>query len=133
VTSGELAALAMAAVLAVAAVAKLVDHPGARESLKGFGVPEAAAGPLSVALPLVELTLAGLLVVPATRAAGAAGALVLLIAFTGGIARALAGGRPGDCRCFGQLTAGRAGYGALLRNVVLVALAAGVLVQEASR
>jgi hypothetical protein len=133
VTATGVAALALAAVLAVAAVAKLVDRDGTRESLRGFGVPRPIVAPLSIVVPLAEATLAVLLVVPATRGAAAAASLVLLLAFTGAIARALAGGGEGDCRCFGQLTAGRVGYGALVRNALLVALAATVCLQELAR
>jgi hypothetical protein len=123
----------LAAVLAVAAGAKLIERDGTRESLRGFGAAEALVAPMAVAVPLVEAGLAVLLLVPATAGAAAAGALVLLLAFTGAIARALAGGRAGDCHCFGQLTAGRVGYGALVRNALLVALAASVCVQELAR
>jgi hypothetical protein len=133
VTAGDIAAAGLAAVLAVAAVAKLIERDGTRESLRGFGVAEALVPTMAIAVPVVEAALAVLLLVPATTGFAAGGALVLLLAFTGAIARALAGGRPGDCRCFGQLTAGRVGYGALVRNALLVALAATVCVQEVAR
>ena len=132
-TAGDVARVVLAAVLAVAAGAKLLDRGGARESLRAFGVAAPAVAPAAVAVPVVEAGLAALLLIPATAGLAALGALVLLLGFTGAIARALAGGRQGDCHCFGQLTAGRVGYGALVRNALLVALAATVCVQELTR
>src|SRR5438270_103523 len=95
--------LVLAAVFAVAGLAKLRDRDGTRTALAAFGAPAAAVPALSILLPLAELAVAGcLLVDPAVRP-GAAGALLLLAVFSLAIAVSLAGGRTPDCHCFGQV------------------------------
>ena len=119
--------VALAGVFATAGVTKLADRTGARRSLEQFGVPARLSGAGSFALPLCELVIAvGLLITPAARWAGAA-ALLLLLAFIGAIANALARGRAPDCHCFGQLHSTPAGPATLARNTALAAMALGVL------
>lgn len=114
-----IARLILAAVFAVAGVAKLLDREGSREGLEGFGVPARFAAPGAIALPLVELLVAILLLpVPTAFYAGIA-ALVLLLAFIGGIAYNMSKGRAPDCHCFGQLHSEPAGWSTLIRNGVL--------------
>jgi peroxiredoxin/uncharacterized membrane protein YphA (DoxX/SURF4 family) len=119
--------LLLAVVFATAGVAKLLDQPGSRKALMGFGIPESAASAVGMVLPLVELATAVALVVQPTARWGALAALVLLLAFIAGIARALARGQAPDCHCFGQLHSAPAGGGTLARNAALAVLA-GVLV-----
>ena len=76
------ARIVLAAVFAIAGVAKLLDRPGAREALAGFGLPARLAAPLAVALPVVELSVAAALVPRASAWWGGLGALGLLLAFT---------------------------------------------------
>ncbi len=119
-----LARLVLAAVFFVAGFAKLVDLPGSRQAMRGFGLPEKVAGPTGLALPIVEIVVAVLLLPVATAAwAGLAG-LVLLLLFVAGIGYNLARGRTPDCHCFGQLHSEPIGRGTLIRNGVLAALAA---------
>ncbi len=119
-----LARLVLAAVFFVAGFAKLVDLPGSRQAMRGFGLPEKVAGPAGLALPIVEIVVAVLLLPVATAAwAGIAG-LVLLLLFVAGIGYNLARGRTPDCHCFGQLHSEPIGRGTLIRNGVLAALAA---------
>jgi peroxiredoxin len=122
--------LILAAVLAVAAVAKLADRRGTGGSLEGFGLPPAAAPYLAVALPGVELLVAGALVPVATAWAGALAATALLVSFAGAIALALAlaRGSVADCHCFGRLSSETVGWSTLARNLVLVGLAAFVAI-----
>src|SRR5262245_11676744 len=56
-----IARLILAAVFAVAGVAKLLDRDGTREGLEGFGVPARIATPGALILPLVEIAVAVLL------------------------------------------------------------------------
>ena len=121
------ARLALAAVFATAAVGKLLDLPGSRSSLVGFGVPERAAAILGTALPFAELAVAVALVPRPTAQWGAIGALALLLAFIAGIANAMRKGEAPDCNCFGALHSAPAGKTALARNVALAAVA-GVVV-----
>lgn len=115
--------LVMAAVFAVASVAKLRDLPGSREAMRGFGVPAAFVAPLGVAVPLAELGVAACLIAGPTRTLGAIGATALLAAFSLAIAWNLARGRAPDCHCFGQLHSAPAGPATLSRNAALIVLA----------
>jgi uncharacterized membrane protein YphA (DoxX/SURF4 family)/peroxiredoxin len=117
----------LAAVFAVAGVAKLLDRPGTRRSLSEFGVPSRAVPIGALALPLLELATAVALIPPDSARWGALVAMALLLAFIGGIANALARGRAPDCNCFGQVHSAPAGRAALARNAVLAALAAVVV------
>ena len=117
----------LAAVFAVAAVAKLLDLKGSRNSLRDFGVPERLANAGGVLLPVMELTVAALLVFRPTAQWGALGALLLLLAFMGGIANAMRRGIAPDCNCFGQLHSAPAGRETLIRNGILATLAAVAL------
>ncbi len=127
--SGVLLAIriVLAAVLAVAGVAKLADRAGAREAVTGFGVAEPLAGAVAAVLPLIELAAAVLLIPSATARAGSGLALVLMLAFSGAIARSIARGEAPDCHCFGAIHSEPAGPRTLIRNLALAALAAVAL------
>jgi thiol-disulfide isomerase/thioredoxin/uncharacterized membrane protein YphA (DoxX/SURF4 family) len=117
----------LAAVFIVAAVGKLVDLQGSRRTLVEFGVPAPAALPAGVVLPLAELSVAiALLFVPTARW-GAVGALLLLLVFSAGVARAISRGQAPDCHCFGQIHSEPAGRSTLIRNTVLASMAAVVV------
>ena len=116
-------------VFATAGFAKLSDPTGSRKAIIGFGAPTWLATPLGVLLPLVELTVAAILVPVGSAWLGAVGALSLLLAFIIGISINLARGRTPDCHCFGQLHSAPAGWSTLARNAVL-ASAAGFLVWQ---
>jgi peroxiredoxin/uncharacterized membrane protein YphA (DoxX/SURF4 family) len=119
--------LVLAAVFLLAGVAKLLDLKGSRRAVRDFGVPARAAGIVGTALPLLELAAAVALVFRPSARWGAAAALVLLLAFVGGIARALARGEQPDCHCFGQVHSAPASGMTLARNVALGAFAAVVV------
>ncbi len=74
------------------------------------------AGPI---LPVAELAVAVALLIRPSARWGAAGALLLLLVFIVGVARALAQGRAPDCHCFGQLHSKPAGTSTLVRNLLL--------------
>lgn len=119
--------LVLAAVFAVAGAAKLVDRPGTRAALLGFGAPARAVPVLAVLVPLAELAVAAALLPSGSARAAAIAALILLLVFTAAIGRALLRGEAPDCHCFGQLHSQPAGIPTLLRNVAL-AVAAGCVV-----
>jgi thiol-disulfide isomerase/thioredoxin/uncharacterized membrane protein YphA (DoxX/SURF4 family) len=118
---------ALAVVFVVAAIGKLLDLGGSRRALEEFGVPARAARLGGVGLPIAELAVAIALMLRPTARWGALGALLLLLAFSGGMARALSRGEAPDCHCFGQIHSEPAGISTLGRNAVL-ALAAAVIV-----
>lgn len=122
-----IARLLLIAVFLVAGIAKLADLAGSRRAVAGFGVPSALAGPLGLLLPLVELAVAIALVPAASAWWGALGALLLLLLFIAGIGVNLARGRAPDCHCFGQIHSEPVGWGTLIRNVLLAAVAAVIL------
>lgn len=121
----------LAVVFATAAVGKFLDLRGSRRALVDFGVPKGPAQVLGVLLPIGELIAAVALVPEPTARWGALLALLLLLAFIGGIASALARGKAPDCHCFGQISSKPAGPATLIRNGVLAALALVVVVHGA--
>jgi uncharacterized membrane protein YphA (DoxX/SURF4 family)/peroxiredoxin len=112
------ARLTLAAVFAVAAAAKLVDREATRNSMAEFGVPGRLVEGTTVALPLVELSVAGLLVASSTASRAADAALALLLLFAAAVGLALARGLRPDCGCFGARSQA-IGWRTLARNLVL--------------
>lgn len=118
----------LAVVFIVAAIGKLLDLDGSRRALAEFGVPVRATRLAGALLPVAELAVAiSLLFVPTARW-GALGALLLLLVFSAGVARAMSRGEAPDCHCFGQIHSEPAGRSTLIRNVVLAAAAVLVVV-----
>jgi thiol-disulfide isomerase/thioredoxin len=114
-------------VFAFAAAGKLLDFDGSRQAIEEFGIaPRLAriAGPL---LPFAEIAVAAALVIRPTALIGAAGALILLAAFVGGVGFAMAQGRSPECHCFGRLRSEPAGPSTIARNAVLAAPALLIL------
>jgi len=115
--------LVLAAVFLTAGVGKLLDLAGSRRAVRDFGVPERAADVIGTVLPLAELATGIALVFVPTARWGALVALLLLLAFVGGIGRALVRGEQPDCHCFGQIHSAPAGRLTLARNALLAAFA----------
>jgi uncharacterized membrane protein YphA (DoxX/SURF4 family) len=121
-----IARVGLAAVFAVAAVGKLSSLERTRESLAGFGVPEGLLVPASIALILAEVAVAILLIPPATAVAAAIGAAAFMLVFSVAIVMAMGRGERPDCNCFGQVHSRPVGWGAVVRNVVIGAVAVAV-------
>ena len=121
--------LLLAIVFVVAGVAKLFDLSDSRQAMRDFGLPATLAAPAGLLLPLVELTIAGLLLPATTAWWGALVALGLLLAFVGGIVYNMARGRTPNCHCFGQLHSQPIGWPTLLRNGALGVIAGIVVAQ----
>jgi secreted trypsin-like serine protease/uncharacterized membrane protein YphA (DoxX/SURF4 family) len=121
--------LVLAAVFAVAGFAKLADLTEAAVALQGFGLRGRLADVAAASLPVGELIIATLLVVPVIAWWGAIAAAGLLLVFAVAIAVNLARGRQPDCHCFGQLHLAQAGPWTLVGNVVLAAAAATVVLR----
>jgi thiol-disulfide isomerase/thioredoxin len=122
------AALMLAVVFGVAGIAKLRDREDTRTAVRAFGGPTALVPAVALLLPLVELVVAGALLLPATRVAGVLGALGLLSLFSAVIAANLARGKNPECHCFGQLHSAPTGWKTLARNGLLGSIAVGLLV-----
>lgn len=117
------AALALAALLVVAAVAKLRSPDETRHSFHQLGVPNAEQAARLVPLP--ELAAAALLVV--VPAVGGIAALMLLAFFSTFIVTRLRAGVVAPCACFGAARAQPLSWVALARNVALALLAVASL------
>src|SRR6185295_20194086 len=107
--------IALSGVFGVAGVTKLIDPRGTREAVKHFGAPEPLVPVISLALPILELAVAGLLFTETSRVSALAALLVLLL-FIVAISVNLARGRTHDCHCFGQLYSRPLGWPTLARN-----------------
>ena len=123
---GWVASSVLAAVFLIAAASKVTDRTGTRHGAAGLGVPARAEPAVAVALPAIEAGVAVLLLTPWHRV-GAWAAIALLVVFTCAVARTLAHGHQPACRCFGSLSTRPIGAATLLRNAVLGAVAAVVL------
>ena len=121
------ARLVLAAVFAAAGLAKLSNRAATRTAFADFGVPAGLVPSLTVLVPLAELAVAASLLIDPVSRVGAAGALVLLVTFSVGIAVNLGRGRTPDCHCFGQLHSAPIGARSLVRNALLGAVSAVVV------
>src|SRR3954454_8139224 len=110
------ARLLLAGVFIVAGVGKLADLSGFRATLRGFGVGTRPARIGAVGLPIAELATAVALLAQPSATWGAVAALLLLIAFTGGIVNALVRGNAPDCGCFGALQSAPVSRRQVVRN-----------------
>jgi len=125
--------LLLAIVFGVAGITKLADLPGSRSATREFGVPTQLATIAGVALPVIELTVAILLLPLATAWWAALAGLGLMLAFIAGIIYNLSKGRKPDCHCFGQVYSAPIGRSTLIRNSVFAAMAAVLVMQGPSR
>jgi len=121
--AGTIGAVLLAAVFAISGTAKLLDRRGTAEAVEALGVPAPLVRPTTAALPLVELALAVLLLVPPTAQAAAVGALLLLLVFTGVVVANLLAGRRPRCGCFGGLGSSDVSWRTVGRNALLVSAA----------
>jgi hypothetical protein len=113
------AALALAAVFAAAAIAKLRRRPTTERAFGALGLASPRA--LALGVPTAELTLAaGLVVVPAE--AGTA-ALAVLAGFTTFLVRSIRRGDALGCGCFGTAQPAPVGSTEVVRNGFLAAAA----------
>jgi uncharacterized membrane protein YphA (DoxX/SURF4 family) len=114
-----LAALVLAAAFVAAAAGKLARPVATAAAFRSFGVPWPAAAARLV--PAAELVVAVLLV--AAPGVGGVAALVLLVAFSAVLVRALRAGIRTPCRCFGGVREDPPSAVDVLRNGMLAALA----------
>ena len=104
-------------------IGKLLDLEGSEKAVKGFGVPDPLAKPVSLFLPVVEIVIGVLLLFVGTAWLGAVLALLLLLVFIGGMVVQLAQGNAPDCHCFGQIHSEPVGKSSLIRNAGFAILA----------
>ncbi len=116
---GTLAAAALGLVFLAAAATKLGDLGAWPTQAAALGAPQS----LVRVVPWWELALGALLVVGAARPWPAVLAGLTLVAFTALIVRVLRRGQHPPCACFGGVRARPLGWGHVVRNAVLMALA----------
>lgn len=122
--------LTLAAVLVTSGVAKLRDRRATRDAFDALRVPAVVPADLAAAaLPWIEIALAVLLLVaPATGLVPVAAlVLLLMLAYTTLIGRALGFDEPVTCSCFGSIGRHDVDRTTLARNLLLTTLAAMVL------
>lgn len=115
----------LAAVLATSAVAKLRDPRASEDAFVSLRVPSFVPRRTAArTVPWVEAGLALLLVLAPSPVLVVVAALValLVLAYTGLVARALTFDAPVDCACFGALGSQRVDAVTVARNLVLLAL-----------
>jgi uncharacterized membrane protein YphA (DoxX/SURF4 family) len=131
----------LAVVLGLAGWAKVTEPASLQKlAVRSYQIlPEGMVSVVGIGLPVLELALAGLLILGfATRLAAVASAL-LLIVFIGGIISVWARGLSIDCGCFGGGGAApRAGMGArylreIFRDLGFLVLAGWIVVLPKSR
>jgi peroxiredoxin/uncharacterized membrane protein YphA (DoxX/SURF4 family) len=126
--AGVLARLVLFAVFIVAGATKLLDRPGTRKALIGFGVPGALSDALGIALTIAEIAIGVAFLPQATAWPAAFAAIALLCIFVVIMGINLASGRKPDCHCFGQIHSAPIGASTLVLNGVLLAVAVVIAV-----
>jgi uncharacterized membrane protein YphA (DoxX/SURF4 family) len=116
---GYAAAVALAAIFAIAAVAKLRDISATERDFAGLGVPRASF--FARFVPIAELSIVALLLI--VPPAGAIAALVSLAFFTTFLIGRLRAGVRAPCACFGSSRAQPISVRDVIRNLLLMALA----------
>ncbi|MBL0749143.1 MauE/DoxX family redox-associated membrane protein [Nocardioides baculatus] len=122
--------LTLSAVLLTSGAAKLRDARATQDAFVALRVPSVVpVGPSAAALPWAEIVLAVLLLVSPAAVAWLPAALVLLLmlAYTALIARALRFDESVSCSCFGSIGSHEVGPRTLGRNILLSVIAAIVL------
>ncbi len=114
------ARLLLAAVFAVAGLAKLGRRTETESTLAAFGVSPLRRRPIALALPAVELAVAVALLPAASAPYAGVAAALLLGLFSFEVARVLAAGEQVDCNCFGSLGVDRITRWTLVRNVAFL-------------
>lgn len=130
-----IAALAAGLIFASSAAIKLRNLELFESAVINYRiVPPALARPVSYLLPIAELAAALAVLWPASREAGAIVLLMLLAAFTIGIAINLTRGRYDvDCGCFGPALRQTLSWWLILRNGTLAAIVAMLLLRPGPR
>lgn len=119
----------LAAIFALAGIAKFADLKGSEKAFKDFGIPAVVALPASVGLSIAEVVLAGLFLSVDTSWYAAAGASFLLLVFIGQMAYQMARGNAPDCHCFGQIHSEPVGSKSIVRNFIFTAMSLTLIIR----
>lgn len=130
---GALLAGAFALLFASAAFHKLLDLGRFAAAFRAYEVMPPALGAVAPLVPLLELALAGALLIARSRSGAAAVGAALLLAYAAAIAINLGRGRDLDCGCGGARERRPIRAWMVWRNVVLAALLAALLLPWTQR
>jgi len=117
----------LAGVFLMAGIAKLRDRVGFAKVLGHLGLRGFLQPLVAVGLPVFEIAVAAVLLMPLSATAAGLGALALLLVLTGVVLAALVQARSVDCGCFGEDHSAPLGASTLLRNGALAGLAGGIV------
>ena len=120
--------LVLFGILAVAGFAKLLDREGSEKAVRAFGTPDPFVKTFAILIPIAELIFAFCLLFVTYSWIGAAGALLLLVTFIGGMLVQMVKGEAPDCHCFGQIHSEPVGPKSLVRNIMIGVLPVLLLV-----
>ena len=118
------ASAVLGAVFLLSGILKVSAPQQWRAQSAGLGVARSAAA----AIPFVEVLVGALLVTQVARRVVALVASALLVGFTTLLVLRLVQGRRPPCACFGAWTTKPIGWGNVVRNLVLLGVAAVVAV-----
>lgn len=122
-TVSYLLGAAVGLLLLVSGAVKLLDVARFRDVLVGtYRLRAAFAGAAALTVPLLELAIGALLLVPASSPVALPAAAGLLAGITGVVFRAWADGGTGDCGCLGALKQSQLSGRTVLRAVGLLSL-----------
>lgn len=116
----QIAAALVGVAFVVAGGSKLAARESWPTQARGLGAPTWTI-PL---VPWLELGIGSLLIVQLLRVPAAVAAALLLVVFTVLLVGKIAAGEHPPCACFGAWSAKPIGWGHVVRNTVLLALAA---------
>lgn len=125
--------IVLGGVIAWAALAKLTDLASFSAQVHNFRIlPIWSENLVAMTLPWIELTAGLSLLLGLESRSGALVVTALLAVFTVAVAAAIARGLDFECGCFGTADATRVGYGKLLQNTGMLAVAAVATLRERS-
>jgi uncharacterized membrane protein YphA (DoxX/SURF4 family) len=119
-----IASAALGVVFLLSGILKIASPQQWRSQSAGLGVP----GFVAAVVPFAELVVGALLVTQVARRPVALVAAALLVGFTTLLVLRLAQGRRPPCACFGAWSTKPIGWGNVVRNAALLAIATAVAV-----
>ncbi len=120
--------LTLFGIFAVAGVGKLLDRDGSEKAVKAFGTPDPFVKTFALLIPIAEIIFGFCFLFVSFSWIGAAGALLLLLTFIGGMLVQMIKGEAPDCHCFGQIHSEPVGPRSLIRNILIALLPVVLLV-----
>lgn len=122
-----LCGVAIVFIFVVAGLTKLKDASSTANALREFGVSVALSRRIAPILPITELGIAALVLLPQVAWVGAALATMLLAFFTVFVSIALVRGKRPSCNCFGQHRSTPISWYTVLRNALFTVFAGFLL------